>query len=257
MYPYKILLLHYKKFKYLKSGEGERLKVFKDIHLGKRCFIIGNGPSLNISDLEKLKSEKTFAANYIESLFERTSWRPVYYTCVDIDVFNDLKNMIPFKGVLGCFIQYSCAKKCNRGIANNVYSLNLLEYYTVHKKNALDLNQIIYSDISSCISPVRTVTFVNIQLAIYMGFKEIYLLGVDHNYKKDCRNHAEGMKENGKEYDYLKWNKCSTQDYLIAKKHCDLHDIKIYNATRGGELDVFDRIKFDDIINDTTNKSLL
>ena len=34
----------------------------QDIHSGRRAFIIGNGPSLTVADLERLKGEVTFAS---------------------------------------------------------------------------------------------------------------------------------------------------------------------------------------------------
>lgn len=62
---------HYYLFK-----EGRRLKKLKNIHLGKRCFIIGNGPSLKAEDLSKLykNNEITFAFNRIYHIFDQTKW---------------------------------------------------------------------------------------------------------------------------------------------------------------------------------------
>ena len=49
--------------RYMRSPDSWYLKTLKGIHIGKRCFIIGNGPSLRVEDLEKIKDEYTFAAN--------------------------------------------------------------------------------------------------------------------------------------------------------------------------------------------------
>ena len=38
-------------------------KLLKDKYKGKRCFILGNGPSLNYFNLEPLKSEFVFCTN--------------------------------------------------------------------------------------------------------------------------------------------------------------------------------------------------
>ena len=71
-----------------KQGYKEYKQILKDLNLkdkykGKRCFVIGNGPSLRAEDLELIKNEITFAANRINVIFSETSWRPTYYFCVD------------------------------------------------------------------------------------------------------------------------------------------------------------------------------
>jgi hypothetical protein len=65
------------------NHSGKALKSFKNTHTGKRCFIIGNGPSLKAEDLEQLKNEITFAFNRIYYIFDQTSWRPTYYCAED------------------------------------------------------------------------------------------------------------------------------------------------------------------------------
>ena len=46
-----------------------RLAELKDKYQGQRAFIIGNGPSLKITDLSKLKEEFTFGLNRIYLMF--------------------------------------------------------------------------------------------------------------------------------------------------------------------------------------------
>src|SRR5438477_1743491 len=58
-----------------------RLRKFHNIHAGERCFIIGNGPSLNRTDLSLLKDEFTFGTNRIYLAFDRLNFRPSYYVC--------------------------------------------------------------------------------------------------------------------------------------------------------------------------------
>ena len=56
---------------------------------GQRCFIVGNGPSLNLEDLNKLKNEKTFAFNRIYYIFDKTEWRPSFYITEDIKIISN------------------------------------------------------------------------------------------------------------------------------------------------------------------------
>ena len=61
----------------------QKLAALKDKHQGKRAFIIGNGSSLRISDLDRLTGEITFACNKIYLAFDQTQWRPTYYVAGD------------------------------------------------------------------------------------------------------------------------------------------------------------------------------
>ena len=49
----------------------KRIKEYAQKHAGKRCFIIGNGPSLVPEDLDKFKGEYTFAANCSYRIFDK------------------------------------------------------------------------------------------------------------------------------------------------------------------------------------------
>lgn len=85
VWPYKNLKFRYLYREYLNSENRRWLDRLKDSHKGERCFVIGNGPSLQADDLEKLKNEFTFAANRIYDMFKLTDWRPNMYLAVDGD----------------------------------------------------------------------------------------------------------------------------------------------------------------------------
>ena len=78
-----------------------------------------------------------------------------------------------------------------------------------------------------------------------MGFTEIYLLGVDCNYLMNSRNNhfVEDEKEDKEDHkvDSMLLN------YKSAKNYADANGIKIFNATRGGALEVFERVNFDQL----------
>ncbi len=61
----------------------QRLLSLLDIHRGERCFVVGNGPSLKVDDLDKLVGEITFASHRIFLDFEQTQWWPTYYAMCD------------------------------------------------------------------------------------------------------------------------------------------------------------------------------
>ena len=97
---------------------------------------------------------------------------------------------------------------------------------------------------------MAVVTYDAIQIAVYLGFKEIYLLGVDFSFCKDYKDKSNHFVEN-----YYNKNSKTTvvteneqlKAYQKAKQYAETHGIKIYNATRGGKLEVFERVDFDSL----------
>ncbi len=240
---------------YLCTPDHFYLKTLKGIHEGQRCFIIGNGPSLRAADLDMLKTEYTFAANWIFKIFDQTNWRPTYYLCVDEKVLLAAQNEF-FNYNLGhMFLRYGV---CNLIAPTNKITKIYIEdiQFDPFKNKAYDTTKYISEDVSDHLCDGITVTFEAIQLAIFMGFKEIYLIGVDHNYSHvtdlsgniqvdtTVKNHFGCEKFNPKT-DYPANLNTSQYSYTIAKEYCDTHGIKIYNATRGGKLEVFKRVDFD------------
>lgn len=231
------------------------LQDLKGLHQGERCFIIGNGPSLTADDLTSLKSEYTFAANRIFYIFDKTEWRPTFYCAQDLMVVKDIADKIGGMWTLfdKVFLNSNCYKFFRREESNckNVLFFNP-KYKNGHKK-------ILFSeDISDFIFDGGSVTYAAIQIAVYMGFSKIYLIGVDHNYaatsfknneisSSDVANsYFEGMPTN------LKMTKPNTEgstlSFIKAKEFCDSHNVIIMNATRGGKLEVFPRISLEDIL---------
>lgn len=243
--------------KYLRSSDHFYLQTLKGIHKGKRCFIIGNGPSLRASDLDMLKSEYTFAANRIFSIFDQTEWRPTYYISTDDKMLNDCQNEFLKYDLGHMFLSYSfCTIKAPSNILTRIYDGNLLQM-DVHQDRYNKTSIYVSEDISHHYCDGQTVTFVSIQMAIYMGFEEIYLLGVDHNYSRTIDSYGKTIIDkavqdyfDNKVYENSYPTAVDTMQYAytIAREYCDSHGIKIYNATRGGKLEVFERVDLDPLI---------
>lgn len=238
--------------RYEKSEDSHLITSMKDKHKGDRCFIIGNGPSLRVDDLERLRGEYTFGANRIYEIFDQTKWRPTYYFAVDnsfIEAEIDRLNAFELNKL---FLAADESLDLSR-IKN---AIRIFEYtkFKVNKWN--DTTAHISEDVSQYFSVGYTVTFTEIQAAIYMGFKEIILLGIDFCYSsvrdKRGRIHTnEGVMDyfSGKKYESTVLPYYSNlYAYKAAKKYADEHDIKIINATRGGKLEVFERVNIDEII---------
>lgn len=245
-----IMLAYYERTNY-----GQRIRNYKGVYTGKRCFFIGNGPSLKEEDLSLLakSGEITFAFNRIYNIFEKTSWRPTFYISQD--------------------------EKMLKGCMNEVNQLNLPVklvpiqlnwYHDIVIPDAVYFNMIwqqMDNPLEYCFSDnaaqqifcANTGMYTAAQLAAYMGFTEIYLVGVDHHFQISQNNKGEIVIDNtvkdyfsdkyniDKENLYIPNTEKSTLTYVAMKRHCDQRSIKVFNATRGGKLEVFPRVDFDSL----------
>lgn len=238
----------------------KELEQFKNIHYGKRCFVIGTGPSLKISDLEMLKKkgEITFAPNRIFNIYDETSWRPDYYFVADTKIicqyYEEILNIKDCDVFINEIEYYEACKNLDRKRFDKegFYCFTRCNMWEYEEK----LNMALPSfsmDPSKYIVDGATVIYIMIQWAVYMGFKEIYLLGVDFSY-----NDMTGLSNEdhfGKKYlregeivnppNLDKSGRAYVKSLLISEKG----DFKIYNATRGGKLEIFERIDIDDLLN--------
>lgn len=244
---------------YLRTPDSWYLKTLKGIHTGERCFIIGNGPSLKAGDLDKLKGEYTFACNRIFNIFSQTDWRPTYYLAMDDRVVREVQSKLKDYELGHVFLSYKfCNLEPESQNLTKVYDSYFLVFDVNKEKHKYDdKTSYISEDISNHFCNGSTVTFWAIQLAIYMGFSEIYLLGVDHHYS--TMRDASGklmVDPNAQDYfDNKRYSARSDAPYYsvqysfeVAREYCGRHGIKIFNATRGGRLEVFERINFDEVI---------
>lgn len=220
----------------------DKLKSLKDKHRGERCFIIATGPSLTIEDLEKLHGETTFSMNSICLAFDETDWRPTYFGIQDRNVLERLRDRIERLESECVFIGDNIAGEIPGKENHYVFPLNLMNHRMAHKKYhskfSADSFSVVYSGYS--------ITYSLLQIAVYMGFKEIYLLGADCSYPEKGKHHF-------KEYGHIDPSFREAREqmiaaYKVAKTFADEHGIKIFNATRGGALEVFERVNLDEVL---------
>lgn len=231
----------------------KKMKELKNRHKGQRCFIIATGPSLTVSDVELLKDEITFGVNSIYGLFSQTDWRPTYYTMVDFKAFLDHKA----KGTQLDFESF-CQKEYF--ITDRIYSLAGLDEhdmravalsnsYLDHMVFGEHLHMKYRKDISLGLYNATTVVNSCINIAHYMGFSEIYLLGVDCNYKlpkqyfDDKKNWLAINLERA-----TMVNSIMQAGFAYFKRVMDKYGVKVFNATRGGQLEVFPRVCLEEVL---------
>lgn len=237
----------------LKKGSlDKRVAELKDIHKGEACFIIGNGPSLTAEDLDRIADTglASFAANSIYKMFEKTKWRPTYLVFQDQEVIDGLVakfEELSFK-CEKMFIRRDVYKQISSGLLSS--SKLVLPRLVMHirKDKYYDFSE----NLKKCAFDGCTVTYFMIQIAYYMGFKKIYLIGIDHNFpimfdendnvivNNDVKMHCFEDSKN------IVLNPArvleTTLAYKSARKFLDAHNVEIFNATRGGKLEEFKRI---------------
>ncbi|PFH85605.1 6-hydroxymethylpterin diphosphokinase MptE-like protein [Bacillus sp. AFS088145] len=234
-----------------RNSRYERLKNIKNRHLNERCFIVATGPSLKMEDLEKLQGEITFSMNSICLAFDETDWRPTYYGIQDIGNYLTFEKEIKELDSECKFIGESILKYTEVPGEFYIYPMNMLNHNWLHRK----YNTKFSNDAFATVYDGYTITYSLIQIAVYMGIKEIYLLGTDCNYTTDLNHHF-------KNYDYfdpsysVAGNKM-IHAFKVAKEYADLNNIKIFNATRGGMLEVFERVDLDNVLGKKNNKKML
>lgn len=248
---------------FLKSEDSAFLKTLRNKHQGQRCFIVGNGPSLLPSDLDRLTNEMTFAANRIYHIYSKTAWRPTYYVSIDNDNLMAEMERIKKSGTYLKFINYK-AKKYKRTKQDNICYLFYSGKFGIFKRNGYI--GALSEDVSHHSNQFATVTATAIELAIFMGFTKIYLLGVDNSFVKTIGKNGKIYVDKSMKSSYFKGMRdadgnladggiCCADVYAInvsymrCKTYAETHGIKIYNATRGGKLEVFDRVDFDSLFN--------
>lgn len=237
--------------KFIFYNRHPQLQRFKNIHNGKRAFIIGNGPSLTMEDLNVLyvNNEICFGLNKIHKIFHQTTWRPTYVCMTDARVINaceDRLEEIAKESIVFMADRY-CYSKADK--KENVQYVHLKSEY--FKPNLPGFSD----DIVNGVYWGATVTYdLGLQVAAYMGIKEIYLIGIDHNNVGSVIDPGNHFIPDYFEDDEAGIYKNVVADfdamdlaYEKAERYSREHGFRIYNATRRGKLEVFERVNFDSL----------
>jgi hypothetical protein len=237
----------------------KKLWALKDKHLGEECVLIGMGPSLRPSDLELFKDYKTFACNKIFLALDETDWRPDYYFVSDVLVAENNKERINMDLLASSqrFYSKTIAQKLDQYGDPIVFSWQSL--LTRQKDPYLRTNPL-----AGLLGGGRTVLFEMLQMAYIMGFKKIYIVGLDFSF--DTPKSSGVQSDSGEVLvsegevnhfhpDYRKPGETWTVPLMdeqkvafsYAAKACKNSGRKLYNASRTTKLDVVDQIEFEKV----------
>ena len=245
-----------------RTNYGKRLHDYKGMYAGQRCFLIGNGPSLCAEDLTTLceHHEITFAFNRIYNIFDETPWRPDFYISQDEKMLSGCMDIVKSLELPVKLIPIQL--KWYYGI-----DIPGAQYFNIMGQETEVPSAFRFSDeLDHEIFNASTVMYTAAQMAAYMGFKEIYMIGVDHHFQISQNNKGEIVVDNSvkdyfsdqynadKEKLYIPNTEKSTLTYLAMKQQCSQRGIQVYNATRGGKLEVFPRVDFDSLFQNKSSE---
>lgn len=229
----------------------------QDRHAGRRAFVIGTGRSLRMADLERLKNEVTLASNRIYVCFDQTDWRPTYYATTYLEMnpgfYAEIARIERSVKLLPLAARRACVP-----VPGAIYFRHTHEefYPNLPRFSTNALETVWWGG---------TITYILIQFAVFFGVREIYLLGVDFDYgqppappdvkpgdpfvvaEKDVSHFHPAYVRPGEKtyYPVLHLHELA---YRAAKIGVESVGGRIYNATRGGKLEVFQRVNFDDVV---------
>lgn len=243
-----------------RSERDRRLYELKDRHQGRRAFVIGAGPSLQIPDLERLGNDITFASNKIYLAMAEITWRPTYYNVIDVLVAQNNAERIR---ALDLTHIHSAAVRPHLGDDPRFLYLDHLPTIERFGGRLLGFSR----DLLNGVYGGRTVIYQQLQIAFYMGIREVYLIGVDFSFDVPKGSTTDAKSDLGETVirsrgevnhfhpDYRKPGEAWTMPRLAEQRQAFRRAREVFeqaggcliNASRRTKLDVLERADFDQI----------
>ena len=225
----------------------KELTKYKNLHQGKRIFILATGPSLRKEDIEKLRDQITIGVNGIVTLYEDIKFKPTYYCVSDTVAVDIYKDKLIGAELDAVFWGRSCKKYEKEMNFKPVYFETVIKgsrlpFNTDRTRKNMSFHEDIYKN--GVYGGGRSIVCIAMQIAAYMGASEIVL------YAQDCdftgmRTHFNNQRCDGDEASMVE---SMMTFFECAKEYADKKGIKIINATRGGKLEIFERKDLDSLI---------
>lgn len=244
-----------------RSTRDRQLYGLKDRHRHRRAFVIGAGPSLRTSDLERLEGEITFASNKIYLATDTIAWRPTYYSVIDVLVAQNNAERIC---ALDLTHIHSVAVRPYLGEDPRFLYLDHLPTIERFGGRLLGFSR----DLLTGVYGGRTVIYQQLQIALYMGIREVYLIGVDFSFDVPKGSATGATSDLGETVirsrgevnhfhpDYRKPGEAWTmprmdeqrQAFRRARRAFERAGGRLVNASRQTKLDALPRANFDDLV---------
>lgn len=227
----------------------KRLAELKDIHKGKRAFIIGNGPSLKHTDLSKLRNEITFCMNRFYLAFPALGFSATY-----LCVTNDLVVEQFVDDINALMLPKFIAWRSYRHFSDQLPVTQLPTFvYTTYTGPRFT------GDVRGRVWEGATVTNLALQVAFHMGIEKSILIGVDHNFtdKGQANKTIVSSGDDPNHFDPryfgkgIKWQlpdlDTSEIGYAFAREAYLKAGREVVDATIGGKLTIFPKVDYNSL----------
>jgi hypothetical protein len=236
------ILIEYLIFQFIKN-DWSILDKFRN----KEVLIVGNGPSLNETNLERIDGVH-IGMNKINLIFDRKKWRPDIIVCVNGLVLKQNKEFFNTTEIV------------------LILPIKALFLGIKRRKNIIFIRSRskfrFFSHLKSGLTPGATVTTNALQLASTLSATKVNIVGVDHNFSFKGNKHEIKKMEtddvNHFDKNYFKGNLWGLPDldgseksYMLAKEYFDSQKIPIIDYTINGKLTVFPKGDINLIYNKT------
>lgn len=237
-----------------------------------QLIILGNGPSLRTNldnDLDLLRSADTLAVNFAANTPEFSEIQPTYYLLADPHFFDKagedpnvgrlIENLNSITFPMTLFVPAGARKADsyfhNHNLTVKHFSFTAVEGYTWFENAMMNSHR--------GMPRPRNVLIPSIMVGIWLGYKEIYLLGADHSWLKTLsvndRNEVVSIqphfyKEDSREqqrvnevyvnrqlHEVLESMMIAFKSYHRIREYADRCGTQIFNSTPGSMIDAFER----------------
>ena len=243
------LRYNYDKFTYSKFVNNHPINSLKNSNLNKPILIVGNGPSLNKTQLSLFKNVFSIGMNKIDLFFPKTTWRPNLVVCSNNLVVKQHKQNFIENTDVDYYLSWKSRFFLNRdekSCFNFFLNKNTSEFQT---------------NLLCGVGLAGTVTYTALQFAYFMGGNPIILVGVDHNFifNGNPNDYKKMKTEDVNHFDPNYFSKgsywgnpnldLSEKGYKLAKHAFEHNGRIIYDATVDGKLNIFPKISIKEAVN--------
>jgi hypothetical protein len=228
-----------------------------------RCFVLATGPSIGKQNLAPLEGETCIAVSnfFVHPEFARI--QPQYY-CIPKLCFPPLtredgvrwfRDIDAHIGKTTLFLALGDKKYVEQ---NGLFAGRTV-HYVAHRTDWSDVGPE-GIDLTRPVPKIQSSPLFALQIALFMGFTEIYLLGCDHDWILNLgvsrHFYPESLHAVVSRPGYSEWGSIEEesrnyamlwQQYGAIRRYCEARGVKIYNATAGGLLNVFERVEFESL----------
>lgn len=238
---------HYVAWNYSPIGKQNKtfLESCKNKHQRETLYLLANGPSINKTDLNILKGKNVMCMNRFYIKFKDLSFTPTYLVCIEetvLDQFSEDFAKLP----VPTFVNWRTRHK--------IPGVHYL-------KETFNISPFFQPNITKPANTGGTVTFMCLQLAYYMGFEKVVILGMDHSFKETGTAAKAEIRTQEKDESHfdpnyfpkgMKWVipdlQKSEYSYHLADVYYKQHNRIIIDATIGGKCPIFTKGNIEDLL---------